>query len=109
MNADGGDQVHSPTAPADDQDPSWSSDGTQMAFETKRDTPTVGDQAEIYVTAADGSDQRNVTNRPGLDIHPATVGHRKTPAGLGRRPAAAAKHAATRRPTDGQHQTAPRR
>jgi hypothetical protein len=35
------------------------------------DPPDAGDQAEVYVMAADGSGQRNVTDRPGLDVHPA--------------------------------------
>jgi TolB protein len=71
MDADGGNPVALTDDPSDDQDPSWSSDGTRIAFETKRDTPTAGDQAEIYIMNADGSEQHNVTNRPGLDIHPA--------------------------------------
>jgi Tol biopolymer transport system component len=71
MDPDGGNPVALTDNPSDDQDPSWSSDGTRIAFETKRDTPTAGDQAEIYIMNADGSDQHNITNRPGLDIHPA--------------------------------------
>ncbi len=71
IDADGVNEVQVTDADKDDQDPSWSSDGARIAFETKRDTPEVDDQAEVYVMNADGSDQRNVTNRPGLDVHPA--------------------------------------
>jgi molecular chaperone DnaK len=71
IDADGANEVQVTYADKDDQDPSWSSDGARIAFETKRDTPEVDDQAEVYVMNADGSDQRNVTNRPGLDVHPA--------------------------------------
>jgi Tol biopolymer transport system component len=56
-----------------EDDPDWSPDGRRIVFtshgvsEPHQNATT----AEIYVMAADGSGQRNVTNRPGLDIHPA--------------------------------------
>ena len=42
--------------PADDKDPSWSSDGTRIAYQSNID----GDY-EIWVMNADGSGQRNLT------------------------------------------------
>jgi Tol biopolymer transport system component len=46
----------------DDSMPSWSPDGSQIAFVSNRDQ-----QNEIYVMAADGSDQRRVLSRIGTD------------------------------------------
>jgi len=46
--------------------PSWSPDGQQIVFRSNRD----GDD-EIYVMAADGSGQRNLTNHPASDADPA--------------------------------------
>lgn len=44
----------------------WSPDATRIAFLSTRDG-----QREVYVMAADGRDQVNVTNHPGLDVLPA--------------------------------------
>jgi len=62
MDRDG---LASPTAltsGAPNGDPVWSPDGSQIAFTSLRD----GDR-EIYVMAADGSGQINLTNSPGSD------------------------------------------
>jgi TolB protein len=45
-----------------DQSPTWSPDGTQIAFRSSRDR----DQ-EIYRMNADGSDPTNLTNTPDAD------------------------------------------
>jgi Tol biopolymer transport system component len=74
MNADGTDQRALTVNDADDQDPAWSPDGTQIAFGSKRDgdpDDPNADESEIYVMAADGSGQTNISNRPGFDAHPA--------------------------------------
>ncbi|HET6952685.1 MAG TPA: Hsp70 family protein [Acidimicrobiales bacterium] len=71
IGADGTNELQLTDDVTDDQDPSWSPDGTQIAFGSKREAAPTDDQAEIYVMNADGSDQRNITNRPGLDIHAA--------------------------------------
>ena len=64
MNADGKNVrqlTHNSTtadgAPVNDQAPSWSPDGTQIAFVSTRD----GGEPEIYRMAADGSDQVRLT------------------------------------------------
>jgi dipeptidyl aminopeptidase/acylaminoacyl peptidase len=44
------------------QDPTWSPDSTQIAFEMGQ---------EIYVMDADGTDQHDITNDPASDTHPA--------------------------------------
>jgi Tol biopolymer transport system component len=66
MNADGSERTRLTTDPAEDFDPSWSPDGTRIAFRSHRD----GDE-EVYVMQADGSDQRNLSNAPGTDYSPA--------------------------------------
>ncbi len=43
----------------------WSADGTRIVFDTNRDG-----NCEIYVMNADGSDQRNLSNDPSVDIDP---------------------------------------
>lgn len=50
---------------ADDLTPVWSPDGKRIAFTSTRD----GD-LEIYVMNADGSNQKRLTNQPGVDGHP---------------------------------------
>ena len=51
--------------PAGDGDPTWSPDGTQIAFVSDRDG-----NLEIYVMNADGSNIRRITNDPADDIQP---------------------------------------
>src|SRR5438067_9185087 len=45
-----------------DLDPSWSPDGTRIAFDSHRDSNL---STEIYVMNADGSDQRRLTHDSG--------------------------------------------
>ncbi len=54
------------TNPAADFDPTWSPDGTQIAFRSQRDG-----NDEIYVMKADGTCQTNLTNDLGGDWSPA--------------------------------------
>jgi len=54
------------THPATDFDPTWSPDGTHIAFRSQRDG-----NDEIYVMNADGSCQTNLTNDPANDWSPA--------------------------------------
>ncbi|MBX7138527.1 MAG: DPP IV N-terminal domain-containing protein [Oligoflexia bacterium] len=46
--------------------PSWSPDGTKLAFASDRDSDW-----EIYVSDFEGQDQLRLTNNPGIDDHPA--------------------------------------
>ena len=66
MNADGSDIVRMTTAVGIDIDPSWSPDGSRIAFRSVRDG-----QDEIYVMNADGSCQRNLSRSPVDDRSPA--------------------------------------
>lgn len=66
-NADGTSQVNIGNNPAVDIDPSWSSDGTKIVFQSNRDG-----FSEIYVMKADGSTQTRLTfnngqSSPNLD------------------------------------------
>ncbi len=54
------------TDPASDFDPTWSPDGTHIAFRSQRDG-----NDEIYVMNADGTCQRNLTNDSVYDWSPA--------------------------------------
>lgn len=45
--------------------PHFSPDGRQIVFVSRRD-----DDLEIYLMKADGSDQKRLTNSPGIDCHP---------------------------------------
>ena len=52
-------------------EPAWSPDGTQIAFQSDRDTPFGG--FEIYLMNASGSEQRRLTNVPAYDGCPAWI------------------------------------
>ena len=66
MNADGTDQVRLTNNNFQDSLPSWSPDGTRIAFTSNRD----GGDFEIYVMNADGSNPTRLTNSAGEDAHP---------------------------------------
>jgi Tol biopolymer transport system component len=62
MNAqDGSNQTNLTLDPATDEFPSWSPDGTKIAFVTGTD---------IYVMNADGSGQTNISHNPAFEQHP---------------------------------------
>ena len=66
MNADDGANLTRLTfSPFTDWFPSWSPDGTKIAFMSSRD-----ENFEIYVMNADGTNPVNLTNHPGSDEHP---------------------------------------
>ena len=54
------------TDPATDFDPTWSPDGTRIAFRSQRDG-----NDEIYIMNSDGTCQVNLTNDPAADWSPA--------------------------------------
>ncbi|MEA5077860.1 MAG: hypothetical protein VB013_04745 [Anaerolineaceae bacterium] len=59
MAPDGSNQVNLSNDPADDTDPVWSPDGSQIAFTSDRPTDEGG--RYIYIMQADGSDVRKVS------------------------------------------------
>jgi TolB protein len=74
MRADGSDQrrltftsgpVDDPTVDGVDQNPSWSPDGKRIAFDSTREG-----SLDVFVMAADGSDQRRLTDSPAIDAIP---------------------------------------
>ena len=66
MDIDGGNPQNLTNDPHDDWYPSWSPDGKQIAFASRRDG-----NDEIYVMDADGGNQKNLTNHPEDDEAPA--------------------------------------
>jgi Tol biopolymer transport system component len=56
INADGTDLTRLTHSPGYEFDPSWSPDGTQIAYRSDR-----GDESEIWLMNADGTDQRRLT------------------------------------------------
>ena len=65
MDMDGGNLVNLSNHPDDDREPSWSPDGTRIAFSGKRE----GD-SEIFLMDLDGSNVVNITENPGSDRQP---------------------------------------
>jgi TolB protein len=65
MNADGTGRTRLTDHPAEDFDPSWSPDGSKIAFRSHRDG-----NVEVYVMDADGTDQTNLTRSPTSDYSP---------------------------------------
>ncbi len=66
MNADGSNEVRLTENNFQDSLPSWSPDGSKIAFTTNRD----GGDFEIYVMNVDGTNLTRLTNSPGEDAHP---------------------------------------
>ncbi len=74
MNADGSDQRRLTDDPGDDQSPTWSPDGSRIAFAGLRDVEGGVDAPEenyeIYVMGEDGSDVVQLTDNDSWDWHP---------------------------------------
>jgi dipeptidyl aminopeptidase/acylaminoacyl peptidase len=66
MNADGSNPTRITNNSFSDRQPSWSPDGTKIAFVSDRDG-----NDEIYVMNVDGSNQTRLTNSAGFDFDPA--------------------------------------
>jgi tol-pal system beta propeller repeat protein TolB len=66
VNADGSRRRRLTADPAPELDPTWSPDGTRVAYRSE-----VDGNAEIYVMNADGSGKRNLTRNPAEDYSPA--------------------------------------
>jgi TolB protein len=87
INADGTDLTRLTHSPAFEFDPSWSPDGTQIAYRSDR-----GDESEIWIMNADGTGQRRLAaglspawSPDGLSIAYASPGDIPCPPGRGPR------------------------
>ena len=67
MKPDGTDVVRVTNSRGEDAHPSWSPDGTQLTFHSRRDGPT---SLEVYRSNADGSNPVRVTSGPGIKYFP---------------------------------------
>jgi Tol biopolymer transport system component len=65
MKADGTGVTRLTRSPGDDRSPSWSPDGTRIAFESTRDG-----NYEIYTMNADGTGPQRLTQNAALDRQP---------------------------------------
>ena len=72
MDADGSNPQNLTNNPHDDVSPSWSPDGKQIAFMSRRDGHVIDGFStyEIYAMDADGSNPQNLTNNPHDDVSP---------------------------------------
>src|SRR5215207_39146 len=68
MNADGTGQTNISNNPAFDHGPSWSPDGTKIAFTSQRGISN--NNNEIFVMNADGTGQTNISNNSANDFGP---------------------------------------
>jgi Tol biopolymer transport system component len=76
MNPDGSGQTRLTHDDADDTCPTWSPDGTKLAFVAARHDPDAlhcfpDCHYELYVMNVDGSQQTRLTDTPGTELHPA--------------------------------------
>ena len=67
MRPDGSEQTRITFSPGTDTKPTWSPDGTMIAFTSDRDS----ENFEIHVMNADGSDQRHLVGGFHRDLSPA--------------------------------------
>lgn len=67
MSPDGSGQTNLTNEPADDRNPAWNPQGTQIAFVSNRETEQ-GHVEQIYVMNADGSDVRQLSNNGSADF-----------------------------------------
>jgi TolB protein len=65
MDADGKNQKRLTDDPALDDSPTWSPDGTSIAFVSRRD-----ENAELYVMDTEGGNLRRLTNTKTLETAP---------------------------------------
>ena len=65
MAADGSDAERITNSPSTDSSPSWSPDGTRLAFASDR-----GGNLDVYVMDVDGSNVVQLTDHPGTDSEP---------------------------------------
>ena len=74
MNADGGGTKNLTRSPKPDGGPAWSPDGQKIAFQRVVGVIPCGTggcgrgESDIYVMNADGSEQRNLTRKPSLNL-----------------------------------------
>jgi Tol biopolymer transport system component len=65
MNANGSGQMNLTNNSGEDGSPTWSPDGTKIAFHSYRDG-----NYEVYAMDADGTDQDRLTNNAAVDTSP---------------------------------------
>ena len=66
MGPDGSSQTNLTNEPADDRNPAWNPQGTQIAFVSNRGTEQ-GHTEQIFVMNADGNDVRQLSNKGSAD------------------------------------------
>jgi hypothetical protein len=76
MNPDGNDRTPLTTGPAHHFEPTWSPDGTKIAYRSNPNAPNPSScpdscNYDIYVMDADGTNQTRLTTRPEFDGSPA--------------------------------------
>ena len=69
MNLDGSGLTRLTSDPSNEVDPTWSPDGTRIAFVSDRNNNNDGN-SEIYVINVDGSAEMRLTNNHSSDIYP---------------------------------------